>query len=176
MAMTMALLLFLIPSRTSEPGGSRALLDVSVFRRLPWHIVLLFGGGFALAQGFRVTGLSELIGTRFASLEGTPPYLMLTLVCGGLTFLTELTSNTATTELLLPVVPTLEQLTAYANPERPSVGRREGSTCAEFQGSGPRQRRKVAGLKVPAPTSMSYGCTRTQPCSAQYCSRAKIRP
>jgi sodium-dependent dicarboxylate transporter 2/3/5 len=103
-AITMALLLFLIPSRAKEPQASRALLDLSVFRRLPWHIVLLFGGGFALAQGFQSSGLSGYVGGLFAGLEGASPLAMIAAVCTSLTFLTELTSNTATTELLLPIL------------------------------------------------------------------------
>ncbi len=102
-AIGMAMILFFIPTRSRNAAG-RMVMGVDVFRKIPWHIVLLFGGGFALAQGFRVTGLSELIGTRFAGLEGVPPYAMITLVCGGLTFLTELTSNTATTEMILPIL------------------------------------------------------------------------
>jgi len=103
-AIAMALLLFLIPSRTSDPQASRAVLDVHVFGRVPWHIVLLFGGGFALASGFQSTGLSSWVGERFAGLEGTPAPVMIAAVCTTVTFLTELTSNTATTELLLPIL------------------------------------------------------------------------
>ena len=102
-AIGMAMILFFIPTR-SRNAGSRMVMGVDVFTKIPWHIVILFGGGFALAQGFRVTGLSEMIGTRFAGLEGVPPYAMIALVCGGLTFLTELTSNTATTEMILPIL------------------------------------------------------------------------
>jgi sodium-dependent dicarboxylate transporter 2/3/5 len=102
-AIGMAMILFFIPTRSRNAGG-RMVMGVDVFTKIPWHIVILFGGGFALAQGFRVTGLSELIGTRFAGLESVPPYSMITLVCGGLTFLTELTSNTATTEMILPIL------------------------------------------------------------------------
>ncbi len=103
-AITMALLLFVVPSRASDPRASRAVLDVDVFRRVPWHIVLLFGGGFALASGFQSSGLSAWVGGQFAGLEGTPPVVMVASVCMTLTFLTELTSNTATTELLLPIL------------------------------------------------------------------------
>jgi sodium-dependent dicarboxylate transporter 2/3/5 len=102
-AIAMAMILFFIPTRSPD-AEVRRVMTIDVFSRIPWHIVILFGGGFALAQGFRVTGLSELIGTRFAGLEGTPTYAMITLVCGGLTFLTELTSNTATTEMILPIL------------------------------------------------------------------------
>ena len=102
--MAMALLLFLIPSRASDPQAGRTVLDVDVFRRVPWHIVLLFGGGFALASGFQSTGLSGYVGQQFAGLEGISPPVMIAGVCTILTFLTELTSNTATTELLLPIL------------------------------------------------------------------------
>jgi sodium-dependent dicarboxylate transporter 2/3/5 len=102
-AVAMAMVLFFIPTRSPQAAG-RTVMGVGVFRKIPWHIVLLFGGGFALAQGFRETGLSEFIGIRFAGLEGVPPYVMVVLTCGGLTFLTELTSNTATTEMILPIL------------------------------------------------------------------------
>ena len=98
-----SLILFLIPTR-DRSSGSNAIIDISVFRAIPWHIVLLFGGGFALAKGFQATGLSEMIGTKFKDLAGTPPYLMITLTSSAITFLTELTSNTATTEMILPIL------------------------------------------------------------------------
>ena len=102
-AITMASLLFLIPTRT--PGApARRLMGPDVIPRLPWNIVLLFGGGFALAHGFQVTGLSEQIGTLFVGLSSVPPLLLIALTCFGLSFLTELTSNTATTEMILPIL------------------------------------------------------------------------
>lgn len=102
-ALAMALLLFFIPTRT--PGAtSRTVMGPGVAMRLPWHIVLLFGGGFALAKGFQETGLSTLIGNEFAGLAGVSPLPMIVLICSGLTFLTELTSNTATTEMILPIL------------------------------------------------------------------------
>jgi len=66
--------------------------------------VLLFGGGFALAKGFQVTGLAALIGAKFSTLAGISPYLMVLVICASITFLTELTSNTATTEMILPIL------------------------------------------------------------------------
>jgi sodium-dependent dicarboxylate transporter 2/3/5 len=103
-AVGMALLLFLIPSGSNEEGRGRGLVDIQVFGRIPWHIVLLFGGGFALASGFKETGLSAWIGGGFAGLAGAPPLVMIGGVCATLTFLTELTSNTATTEMVLPIL------------------------------------------------------------------------
>jgi sodium-dependent dicarboxylate transporter 2/3/5 len=79
-------------------------MTAEVIRNLPWNIVLLFGGGFAMAKGFQVTGLSTLIGNKFAGLAGVSPFLMIIAICFSLTFLTELTSNTATTEMILPIL------------------------------------------------------------------------
>ena len=100
-AITMAALLFLVPARSEQ---ATTIMGADVIRRLPWNIVLLFGGGFALAHGFQITGLAAWIGDRFTGLEGVPPLLVIFSMCLGLTFLTELTSNTATTEMVLPVL------------------------------------------------------------------------
>jgi len=105
-AITMALILFLVPTRSkdSESEGYGTILDFGVFAKVPWHIVLLFGGGFALAKGFTTSGLSAAVGNACSGLEGPPPFVMVALLCGVLTFLTELTSNTATTEMILPLL------------------------------------------------------------------------
>jgi sodium-dependent dicarboxylate transporter 2/3/5 len=79
-------------------------MSAEVILNLPWNIVLLFGGGFAMAKGFQVTGLSTLIGNKFSGLAGVSPFLMIIAICFSLTFLTELTSNTATTEMILPIL------------------------------------------------------------------------
>ncbi len=101
-AITMASILFLVPAR-SRRGESRAVMGPEVVRRLPWNIVLLFGGGFALAHGFRITGLARFIGQAFDGLGAVPPVVLVLLICLAITFLTELTSNTATTEMVLPI-------------------------------------------------------------------------
>lgn len=102
-AIAMAGLLFLIPTRT--PGAPQpALAGRDIIPRLPWNIVLLFGGGFALAYGFQTTGLATLIGNQFSGLAGISPFLIILVVCLSLTFLTELTSNLATTEMILPIL------------------------------------------------------------------------
>lgn len=102
-ALLMAMILFLVPTR-SKNADAVSIMGPDVVKRIPWNIVLLFGGGFALAKGFQVTGLSTLIGNKFAGLAGMSPILMVLIVCFGLTFLTELTSNTATTEMILPIL------------------------------------------------------------------------
>ncbi len=102
-AVLMAMTLFFIPAGNGDDSTSR-LMDADIIRKLPWDIVLLFGGGFALAKGFQVSGLSTWIGTKFSGLAGIPPFLMILSICMGITFLTELTSNTATTEMILPIL------------------------------------------------------------------------
>ncbi len=102
-AITMATVLFLIPARNRKKGDTR-VMGPDVIPRLPWNIVLLIGGGFALAAGFQETGLAQLVGNQFGGLGALPTFVMILLVCLALTFLTELTSNTATTEMILPIL------------------------------------------------------------------------
>ena len=102
-AIFMALTLFLIPSRSKEVE-TPTVMSMDVIEKLPWGIVLLFGGGFALAKGFQVSGLSDFIGAKFSGLAGIPPFLVILFICLTITFLTELTSNTATTEMILPIL------------------------------------------------------------------------
>ncbi|MFC1822549.1 SLC13 family permease [Thermodesulfobacteriota bacterium] len=127
-ALGMAMILFLIPTR-SKDAKSPTLMSVDVFKEIPWHIVLLFGGGFALAKGFQVTGLSTLIGNKFAGLAGVSPYLMINIICGTLTFLTELTSNTATTEMILPILASVA-VAMKANPLLLMIPATLAASCA----------------------------------------------
>ena len=108
-ALLVALSLFFIPSR-SEPG--RALLDGGTFARVPWDVLLLLGGGFALASGFVSSGLSEHLAHVLRNFGHLPAFAILVLVCLLITFLTELTSNVATATMFLPV------LAAWAVAER----------------------------------------------------------
>jgi sodium-dependent dicarboxylate transporter 2/3/5 len=103
-AIAMSVLLFLIPAR-SEPG--RQVMDWETASKLPWHIILLFGGGFALASGFKESGLAAWMGGRLEGLSSLHPLLLVAAVCLLITFLTELTSNTATAEILLPILAAL---------------------------------------------------------------------
>ena len=102
-AITMASLLFFIPTRNRESGAER-IMERDVIPRLPWNIVLLFGGGFALAAGFQQTGLAQIIGNQFEIFSILPTFVLILLVCLAITFLTELTSNLATTEMILPIL------------------------------------------------------------------------
>ncbi len=101
-AIAMALLLFVIPQRGGFRNG--AILENGIISKAPWGIVLLFGGGFALADGFVASGLSEWLAGKFTGLEGTPAPFAILMVSTGINFLTELTSNTATTQMILPLL------------------------------------------------------------------------
>jgi len=100
-AIFIAVILFIIPSQSKK--GER-LMDWETANRLPWHIVLLFGGGFALAKGFIESGLSAWFGEQLSGLAGTNPMVLTSIVVTMMSFLTELTSNTATTEMILPIL------------------------------------------------------------------------
>ncbi|MCK5925026.1 MAG: SLC13/DASS family transporter, partial [Methylococcales bacterium] len=102
-AITMATILFFIPAKTAS-NEKTTLLDGNVFKQLPWNVVVLFGGGFALAYGFAESGLSAYLASQLESLKGTPMPILVSVVTLGMSLLTELTSNTATTQLVLPVL------------------------------------------------------------------------
>lgn len=99
-AIGMSLLLFFIPSKKEK----RTLLNVKVFAKIPWGIIILFGGGFALAEGFTKSGLSEFIGKNFYNLDYLSPLLIALISAFIINFLTELTSNTATAQMILPIM------------------------------------------------------------------------
>ncbi len=99
-AIAAALLLFVLPSK--QPSGTR-LMEWHTAKKLPWHILLLFGGGFALATACSASGLSEWLGEQLKHAAPDGRVQLVSLICIAVTFLTEFTSNTATTEMLLPV-------------------------------------------------------------------------
>lgn len=103
-AVLAAVLLFLIPTRSGVTGR---VLDWKDSREIPWGILLLFGGGLAIAAGFRETGLSTWMGEQLTVLDSL--HMLLIVGCATLLilFLTEITSNTATATMILPVVAAL---------------------------------------------------------------------
>ena len=103
-AMTAAIVLFLIPSKNKKGDY---LLDWNTAVKLPWGILLLFGGGLAIAAGFTESGLSEWIGSQLSSLEGANIILVLLIVTTLVIFLTEITSNTATANMMYPIMASL---------------------------------------------------------------------
>ena len=103
-AVGMAVLLFTIPAGRDEFGRRQRLMNWETAVQLPWGILLLFGGGFSLAAALQASGLSAWLGEVFAGLGITSPPLLVMGTCLMMTFLTEITSNTATTEVMLPIV------------------------------------------------------------------------
>jgi sodium-dependent dicarboxylate transporter 2/3/5 len=97
----MAVVLFLIPA-----GGKSGafLMDWKTATRVPWGILLLFGGGFAIAGGFRQTGLDVALGNAIRPYLNIAPILVVALVSLLVTFMTEITSNTATAAALIPIM------------------------------------------------------------------------
>ncbi len=116
--------LFIIPA--SKKG---ALITWEEAVKLPWGILLLFGGGLALAQGFRTTGLAEYIGSQMTLLEGLAPLILLLILIAALNFLTEITSNLATTAMMLPILAPLA-LSMDVHPLLLMVGATVAASCA----------------------------------------------
>jgi sodium-dependent dicarboxylate transporter 2/3/5 len=100
-AIFIALLLFIIPSKSKK--GER-LMNWETANKIPWNIVLLFGGGFALAQGFVDSGLSVWFGEQLVGLADVKPIVLTLANVSMMSLLTELTSNVATTEMILPIL------------------------------------------------------------------------
>ncbi|MBB5213195.1 SLC13 family permease [Microbulbifer hydrolyticus] len=98
-ALGAVVLMFLVPN-----GKGGRLLDWATAESIPWGMLLLFAGGIAIAKGFTASGLSEMMGQGLNFLTAMPLWLMLILLCLSVTFLTEITSNTATATLLMPIL------------------------------------------------------------------------
>src|SRR5699024_2205564 len=103
-AMTAALVLFAIPSKNKQGD---TLLDWNTAVKLPWGILLLFGGGLAIAAGFTESGLSEWIGNQLSGLKGVNVFFVIMIVTALVIFLTEITSNTATANMMYPIMASL---------------------------------------------------------------------
>ncbi|HBS12208.1 MAG TPA: anion transporter [Flavobacteriaceae bacterium] len=99
-AIVFAVVLFLIPSKNKK----EKLIHWEDAVKLPWGIILLFGGGMALAKGFKISGLALWLGNQMTALEGLSIIVLILLLITAVNFLTEITSNLATTAMLLPVL------------------------------------------------------------------------
>lgn len=100
-AMTAGLLLFTV--RSGGPD-SKVLLDWQTAEKLPWGVLLLFGGGLALATMIKSSGLAEWLAQNFSLLSEWPIFAMVLVIVAVIIFLTEITSNTATTATFLPLL------------------------------------------------------------------------
>jgi solute carrier family 13 (sodium-dependent dicarboxylate transporter), member 2/3/5 len=100
-AVGMAIVLFLVPS--GRIAGER-LLDWPTATKIPWGVLVLLGGGFALADATRATGLAQWIGSSLGSLSGISPFAKVGVLCVCITFLTEVMTNTALVTIMMPVL------------------------------------------------------------------------
>ena len=100
-AMMAAVILFVVPLGGRE---GRVALDWPTALRIPWGVLLLFGGGLSLAAAMSETGLAAWIGGSVAGVQGLPVIVMIAAVATLFIFLTEVTSNTAVTAMAMPVM------------------------------------------------------------------------
>jgi len=100
-ALAGAVLLFVIPA---DARRGQFVLDWKTATKVPWGVLLLFGGGLSLAAGFEQSGLSAWIGHQVAVFDQLPLVLLVLLTTGTILLLTELTSNTATANVFLPIL------------------------------------------------------------------------
>lgn len=129
-AMIGGLCLFLVPSRSVDKDGKReALLSWEDTNKLPWGIVLLFGGGMALAEGFKSSGLADWIGNQTTLLESVSLLLLVLILVAAVNFLTEITSNLATTSMLLPILASMA-VSMDVHPFLLMVGATVAASCA----------------------------------------------
>lgn len=97
-AMLAAVVLFVLPA-----GGGRRVMDWEAMKRVPWGLLLLFGGGLTLAAAMQEQGVSDYLGQQLSDYHHLPPVLLVILATTLMVFLTELTSNTATTAAMVPI-------------------------------------------------------------------------
>jgi sodium-dependent dicarboxylate transporter 2/3/5 len=102
-ALVGVLLLLLLPS-SGKKSAKGPILDWKTAEKIPWGVLILFGGGLALAEGFKETGLADWIGQKFTLIEGLGFFFVLILLVTAVNFLTEVTSNVATASMLLPIL------------------------------------------------------------------------
>ncbi len=107
-AIGMAILLFVLPAGVNDPEKV-TLLHWKDILTIPWDILLLFGGGLALADGIQRTGLSEYFAQQFSFIIHLPPVVFITLITLSVAFLTEFTSNTAVATTVLPILAAVAQ-------------------------------------------------------------------
>ncbi|MFZ2906392.1 MAG: DASS family sodium-coupled anion symporter [Cyclobacteriaceae bacterium] len=101
-AIAASLLLFALPA-----DREKRLLDWKQASQVPWGVVMIVGGGYAIAAGFESTGLADWLGAQMAFISSYPFFVVLVLVIGFVMIFTEFNSNTATANILLPVLASL---------------------------------------------------------------------
>ena len=132
-AMISGLSLFVIPNGMSgidrDEERNRVLLDWEDTKELPWGIVFLFGGGMALAEGFQSSGLAQWVGSKASMLDGFSLLMIVCVLIAVVNFLTEVTSNLATTSMLLPILASMAE-SINVHPLLLMVGATVAASCA----------------------------------------------
>ncbi|PLX66617.1 MAG: anion transporter [Denitrovibrio sp.] len=100
-AMTGALILFVIPINLKK---NQFVMDWHWASKMPWGVLILFGGGLSMAAGFKATKLADWIGLQVGLLDNAPILVLVIAVATLIIFLTELTSNTATSAMVMPIL------------------------------------------------------------------------
>ena len=124
-AISSAIILFILPSKDKK----EPILKWKDAVTIPWGILLLFGGGLSIAKGFQSTGLDTWIGEQLTFMTFTNSFIIILIVVAGVNFLTEMTSNMATTAMLLPVMIPIANL-MQINPYLLLVGTTLAASCA----------------------------------------------
>ncbi len=117
-------LLFALPN-----GEGDRMLTWDDAKEIPWGLLILFGGGLAIAKAFGSSGLSQIIGDSLAEVTSQQSVLMIGIIAITVTFLTELTSNTATTTLLMPILASAS-IAAAVDPRLLMVPAAMSASCA----------------------------------------------
>ena len=102
-AISFGLILFVIPSK----ANTNTLLNWKDTIQLPWGVIILFGGGMAIAKAFEISGLAIWLGELMTTLNALPFFILIIFLIAAVNFLTEITSNLATTAMILPVLASL---------------------------------------------------------------------
>jgi sodium-dependent dicarboxylate transporter 2/3/5 len=107
--------LFILPSGNGEKD--RRLLTWEIAEGIPWGVLILFGGGLCIAAAFESSGLSQVFGKLASGLHDWHPLALIGTLCFAVTFVSEFTSNTATSNILMPIL----AATATANGMNPAL-------------------------------------------------------
>lgn len=105
-AIFMAIVLFIIPAKDQK---GKMVMDTKSLSKIPFGVILLFGGGFALAEGFVGTGLSQWMADRLSIFGVLPSFVLVLCIVTFMNFFTEFTSNTASAQIFLPVILVMSQ-------------------------------------------------------------------
>jgi len=121
-----ALILFVIPTSSQSQGY---IMDWQTALKLPWGVLLLFGGGFAIAAAFDQSGLASWLGQKLVLLQNIPYFVILLAIITAVNFLTQITSNVATCTLMMPILAELAPA-IDVHPYGMMIGASMSASCA----------------------------------------------